>query len=225
MTVEALYTKKVKCPVCNKEFTTSKMRTTQVRVDKVDGDFMNHYKSENPLKYHVFVCPKCGYSAFENRFNKINIAEREIIKREVSSKWKEREYSGPRTYDEAIQCYMLAFYCGQLMGIKKYELGNIALKIAWFYRAKQSEEEMRFLQNAVELFEQAFYTEDLLTQSTDEITLGYLIGELHRRLGRKKEAVLWFGKTVSNPLIKSNPRVESLAREQWLLAKENESEE
>ncbi|SCG82973.1 hypothetical protein DW1_1402 [Proteiniborus sp. DW1] len=225
MTVDALYTKKVKCPVCNNEFTTSKMRTTQVRIDKVDGDFMNHYKSENPLKYQVFVCPKCGYSALENRFNKIRAAEREIIKKEVSSKWKERDYSGPRTDDDAIQCYMLAFYCGQLMGIKNYELGNIALKIAWFFRAKKSDEEMRFLQNAVELFEKAFYEEDLLSQSTDEITLGYLIGELHRRLGRKKEALLWFGKTVSNPLIKTNPRIESLAREQWLLAKEDENEQ
>ncbi|WIV13870.1 DUF2225 domain-containing protein [Proteiniborus sp. MB09-C3] len=225
MEVEALYSKKVKCPACNKEFTTSKMRTTKIRVDRVDGDLMNHYKSENPIKYHVFVCPKCGYAAMEGNFNKLRPAEREIIKESISKKWKEREYSGSRTDDEAIECYMLALYCGELIGLKKYELGNIALKIAWFFRTKESDEEMRFLQNAVELFEQAFFTEDLSTLSTDEITLGYLIGELHRRLGRKKEAVLWFGKTVSNPRVKNNPRIENLAREQWLLAKEKDGEE
>lgn len=225
MEVEALYSKKVKCPVCNKEFTTSKMRTTKIRVDRVDGDFMNHYKSENPIKYHVFVCPKCGYAAMEGNFNKLRPAEREIIKESISKKWKEREYSGSRTDDEAIECYMLALYCGELIGLKKYELGNIALKIAWFFRTKESDEEIRFLQNAVELFEQAFFTEDLSALSTDEITLGYLVGELHRRLGRKKEAVLWFGKTVSNPRVKNNPRIENLAREQWLLAKEKENEE
>lgn len=225
MEVDALYSKKVKCPVCRNEFTTSKMRTTKIRVDKVDGDFMNHYKSENPVKYQVFVCPKCGYSATESNFNSIRPAEREIILKEVSARWKERDFSGARTEDDAIQCYMLALYCGQLIGLKNYDLGNISLKIAWFYRTKESAEEMRFLQNALELFEQAFYKEDLLSLSTDEITLGYLIGELYRRLGRKKEAVSWFGKIVSNPFIKTNPRIENLAREQWLLAKGNENEE
>ncbi len=225
MEVDVLYSKKVKCPICNKEFSTSKMRSSRIRIDRVDGDFMNHYKNENPIKYHVFVCPKCGYAAMENSFNSIRPAEREIIKENVTVKWKEREYSGQRTIDDAIQCYMLALYCGQLVGLKKYELGNISLKIAWFFREKGSDEETRFLQNAVELFEQAFYTENLSALSVDEITLGYLIGELHRRLGRRKEAVLWFGKTISNPLIKTNPRIENLTREQWLLAKENDNEE
>lgn len=225
MEVDALYSKKVKCPICNNEFTTSKMRTSKIRIDRVDGDFMNHYKSENPIKYHVFVCPKCGYSAMESNFKNIKPEEKLIIKENVTAKWKEREYSGPRTDDDALQCYMLAFYCGQLLNIKKYELGNIALRIAWFFRAKESNDEKRFLQNALELFEQAFYTENLSASSMDEITLGYLIGELYRRLGNRKEAVLWFGKTISNPLIKTNPRIEKMTREQWLLAKEDKYEE
>lgn len=225
MEVDVLYSKKVKCPICTNEFTTSKMRSSRIRIDKVDGDFMNHYKSENPIKYYVFVCPKCGYAAVESYFNNIKASGREIINKNVTEKWKEREYSGHRTDDDAIECYMLALYCGQLLGLKKYELGNIALKIAWLFRAKDSKEETRFLQNAVELFEQAFYTEDLSASSMDEITLGYLIGEIHRRLGRKKDAVLWFGKTISNPLIKTNPRIENMTREQWLLAKEDENEE
>ncbi|SDZ34891.1 hypothetical protein SAMN05660462_02799 [Proteiniborus ethanoligenes] len=225
MEVDALYDKKVKCPICSKEFITKKMRTSRIRIDRVDGDFMNYYKSENPTKYHVFVCPKCGYAAMESNFNNIRPFEKEIIKENVSSKWREREYSGVRTDEEAIQCYMLAFYCGQLLNLKKLDLGNIALKIAWLYRGKNEEEERRFIQNALELFEQAFYTENLSDTSMDEINIGYLIGELYRRLGNKKEAVLWFGKTVSNPLIKTNPRIEKMTREQWLLAKENENGE
>lgn len=225
MEVDVLYDKKVKCPVCSNEFNTKKMRTSRIRIDKVDGDFMNHYKSENPIKYHVFVCPKCGYSAMESNFNNIRPAEKEIIRKNITAKWKERDYSSERTDEEAIECYMLAFYCGQLLELKKQDLGNIAIKIAWFYRGKNEEEEKRFLQNALDLFEQAFYTENLSGSSMDEVTMGYLIGELHRRLGRKKEAILWFGKTVSNPLIKTNPRIEKMAREQWLLSKENENEE
>lgn len=207
MEVDVLYDKKVKCPVCSNEFNTKKMRTSRIRIDKVDGDFMNHYKSENPIKYHVFVCPKCGYSAMESNFNNIRPAEKEIIRKNITAKWKERDYSSERTDEEAIECYMLAFYCGQLLELKKQDLGNIAIKIAWFYRGKNEEEEKRFLQNALDLFEQAFYTENLSGSSMDEVTMGYLIGELHRRLGRKKEAILWFGKTVSNPLIKTNPRI------------------
>lgn len=226
MEIEALYTKKVKCPVCKIDFNTSKMRTSKIRIDKVESDFMNYYKSENPIKYHVFVCPHCGYAALESNFSNIKPAAIEIINKNITSRWNKREYSGERTNAEAIECYKLALYCGQLSGLKKIELGNIALKISWFYREEEKfEEEKRFMSNALELFEQGFFTEDLSNSSFDEIKLGYLIGELYRRLGNEKEAIKWFEKTISNPLIKNNPRIEKMTREQWSLAKEKYCEE
>jgi hypothetical protein len=48
----------------------------------------------------------------------------------------------------------------------------------------------------------------------------YLLGELSRRLGKYNDAIRWFGKAVTSPEKGENPRIEKLAREQWILAKE-----
>ena len=70
-----LFDKKVECPICKTEFTTKKVRSSRLRLLKRDEDFFNHYETENPIKYNIFVCPNCGYSAYENKFdNKIGRA-------------------------------------------------------------------------------------------------------------------------------------------------------
>jgi uncharacterized protein (DUF2225 family) len=54
----------------------------------------------------------------------------------------------------------------------------------------------------------------------DDVSIMYLIGELHRMIGNYEEAVEWFGKAVSNPAIKSKKKIDAMAREQWRLAKD-----
>ena len=54
----------------------------------------------------------------------------------------------------------------------------------------------------------------------DELKLGYLLGEINRRLGNKDEAVKWFNGILSNPNINSNPMLEKMVREQWRLTRE-----
>lgn len=220
--MEEIYSKKLKCPCCDSNFTSSKVKSSKLRVAKRDSDFLVYYKGENPIKYNVFVCPYCGYSAQETNFDILHPNKREIIYRHITSKWQNRDYSGVRSIEDAIECNKLALYCGELIEIKKFELGNICLRIAWLHRIQESNEEQRFLQNALSLFEEAFYSESLAGSTMDEITLGYLIGELYRRIGNNSEAVSWFGKVVADPLVKTNPRIENLAREQWSLAKEDE---
>lgn len=224
--MEVLYQKKLQCPVCNSNFTSSKVKTSKLRVEKRDTDFLTYYKVENPIKYYVFVCPECGYSAMENFFEKIKPSGKEIIKRNITSKWKKREYSGKRTIEQAIECYKLALYCGQLIGFEKHHLGRICLGLGWLYRLlSNEEEENKFLEYSLNLFREAFYKESLTNSSFDEISLGYLIGELSRRLGNYNDAITWFSNTLSNPLIKTNPRLEKMAREQWHTAKEERNEQ
>lgn len=219
--LDLLYDKKVRCSICNTEFFTKKVRTSKLRLLKQDGDFMPHYQEENPIKYRVFVCPNCGYAATEDKFDSISSLEKEKIEKEVAPKWNKRSYGNTRTVDEAIETYKLALFEGQLFEYSKIYLGSIALGVAWLYRMKEDQEqENRFLKITKEFYEYAYYKEDLLDTNMDEIKLGYLIGELYRRLGDVKTAIKWFNTVVSNPNSNASPTIRKMAMEQWRMAKE-----
>jgi hypothetical protein len=203
------------------EFETKKVRSSKLRLIKKDEDFLAYYEGENPIKYNIFVCPNCGYSASENKFNSINNEEKEIILKEITSKWNKRSYGDKRTLDEAIEVYKLALYIGEILDYKKLELGSLCLSLGWLYRIKKNqEEEARFLGLAKDLFEEGFYNESLIGTNMDELKLGYLIGEINRRLGNKEKALKWFNTILSNPDLKTNPMLENMIREQWRLTKE-----
>lgn len=221
--MDELYEKKLNCPVCDKDFVTYKVRSTQLKIVKKDSDFLTYYKGENPIKYNVFVCPKCGYSAMEKSFDKINERGKKIIREKVSSRWEEKDFSGKRNIEDAINTYKLALYCGQVLELDKLQLGGICLRLGWLYRINKDKEEFRFIDLALKLYEEAFLEESLLGSGMNEATLGYLIGELNRRAGHADESVSWFSKVVSMDGIKDNPRIEKMAREQWRIAKEERS--
>lgn len=218
--LEELYYKTVNCPVCKNEFKTLKVKRSRARVDKIDTDFMKYYKGENPIKYNVNVCPNCGYSAMDKRFKSMNFNDINIIKEKVFARWKGKNYCNERTLGAAIEGYKLALYCGELLNYKKYEMGGITLRIAWLYRLKHEEKnENRFLKYSLDLYEDAYSNEDLSYGGMDELTVGYLIGEILRRLGEKNESIKWFGNIVSDRRIRNNPRLEKMAREQWQITK------
>ncbi|KXG78930.1 DUF2225 domain-containing protein [Thermotalea metallivorans] len=217
----ALYDKEVTCPLCKNIFRTKKVRTSSTRIEKRDTDFCTYYTSENPMFYGVFVCPMCGYAAMESTFHEINGAGKKAIEENITRRWTQRSFGGERTIQEAIEAYKLALLCGQLINQKKGVIGNICLRIAWLYRYANDPKETDFLKHAVRCFEQAFVSEPLPIGNLDEVTLMYLIGEIHRLIGNYEEAIEWFSKAVGNPAIKTKKKIDTLAREQWRLAKES----
>lgn len=220
--MDVLFDKEVICPVCNKEFTTKKVRISKLRLIKQDMDFMPYYDKENPIKYNIFVCPNCGYAATEDRFDSVTGRKKDIIQKEVTSKWNKRSYGGKRTIEQSIEAYKLAIYIGKLLEYSKIELGLLTLNLAWLYRLKGDEEqEKRFLRLTKSLFEEAYYKESLTNANMDETKLAYLIGELNRRLGDKEQSLKWFNGVVSNRN-NANPTIKNMAVEQWRLVKEGE---
>jgi uncharacterized protein (DUF2225 family) len=218
--MNALYDKKITCPVCKNIFHTKKVRTSATRIEKRDTDFCTHYIGENPILYNVFVCPMCGYAALESNFEEINTAGKKVIEENISKRWTQRSFGDERTALEAIETYKLALLCSQILGHKKGTLANICLKIAWLYRYMGNEKEFEFLAHAVGCFEKAFATEPLPIGNLDDVSLLYLIGELHRMIGNYEEAIEWFGKAVSNPAIRGKKKIDTMTREQWRAAKE-----
>ncbi|MBU5425867.1 DUF2225 domain-containing protein [Tissierella pigra] len=218
-----LFDKKVNCPICKREFTTKKVRTSRLRLIKRDEDFLNHYSTENPIKYSVFVCPHCGYGALETRFEDIKPSEIEIIRKNISPKWYKRDFGGIRNLEESIETYKLALLAANLINAKKIEIANICLNLGWLYRlSEKNDEEIRFLTLARDTFIDVYNNESLIGTNMDESKLCYLVGELSRRIGEKDKASSWLRICIELPTTKMNPGLDDMAREQWRLVKEME---
>ncbi|MDK2919088.1 MAG: uncharacterized protein PWQ37_1821 [Candidatus Petromonas sp.] len=215
-----LYEKTVHCPVCDRDFTTQKVRTSAIRVENRDEDFCPYYKSQNPLFYSVFVCPHCGYAALEGDFSRIGEREKEKIKETISPKWRPRSYDGERTIEDALEVYKLALLCSQVIGASESTIGKICLRLAWLHRYLGDEKEKDFIKFAVKAFHKAYTTERLDEDQNDMVIILYLLGELNRRVGNYKDAIKWFDKALREPSIKKKRHIELKAREQWSFTRE-----
>lgn len=218
---KVLFDKSINCPVCLKEFTTKKVRASRLRLLKRDEDFLNYYNNVNPISYAVFVCPNCGYSASESKFEGISRDGINVIKNNIYSKWVKRDFGGVRTTGHAIETYKLALLQGTMLGFTNLELGNICLNIGWLLRIEENEdEEKRFLKLARDKFIEAYNNESLSGTNMDDAKITYLIAELSRRINEADEALKWFVICLALPGIKMNPALDNMAREQWKLSKE-----
>ncbi len=215
-----LYDKEVNCPVCRNTFTTKKTRNRRLKVIKRHEDFFVEYEDINPIHYHVWVCPQCGYSATESEFYNITKHEISSVKQEISSKWNKRSFGDARSLDDVERTYKLALAIATILGKSQGYVGGLCLKLAWTYREMGSSKEFTFLENAMASYTKAYETEPMPLETIEEVPMIYLIGELNRKLGNFQRAITWYGKVVDHSQIKYYRHIKLLAREQWYLAKE-----
>lgn len=217
---QLLYDKTITCPVCRREFTSKKVRTRRLKIQEKQDDLNVIYRDINPLYYQIFVCPHCGYSGSEGAFGEITVNQKRLFDEQIRYKWKPREYGGVRTPEEAEECFKMALLVAQVIKRPQSYLGNLCLKLAWFYRDINSPKEADFLKHALRHFEESYQNEHLEGTSVDEITVAYLVGELNRRFGKYKDAIVWYSKVLEHPMIKHNRQLQLKTREQWRVAKE-----
>ncbi|MGV8145546.1 MAG: DUF2225 domain-containing protein [Alkaliphilus sp.] len=215
-----LYDKDVKCPVCYIRFKINKVRSRRLKTIKKHDDLYVTYKGINPIHYSIWVCPGCGYSTTEKEFYEIKKAQIPIIEESIKKSWNKKDYNRERTAKEAESTYKLAILTGQLLSKPKGYMGEICLKLAWVYRDIGSAKESEYLQNALDFFEYAYQHERLPVATLDELTMTYLIGELHRQLGNYAKAIHWYNKTLEHNQIKTKRWMQLKTREQWSKAKE-----
>lgn len=217
---EALYNKQIICPVCNKAFNTTRTKMGKTKISDRDTDFCVYYENINPLFYDAIVCTNCGYSAISDKFDTITDKEKELIKENISKRWNNKDYSGERTVEEALECLKLVLINLKIRSAKSSEIARACLRIAWLYRMmNQPQKEIEFMTYAVEGYMEAFNKERFPLDKLDEPTTMYLIGELHRRTGNNKDAVQWFNKVVNSQAARANAKLIEMAREQWQTAK------
>lgn len=216
--VPATYDKKLTCPMCTHSFTSKKLRSRAIRIEKIYNDFYTEYKDPqtNPTLYEVFVCDKCGY-AYTEQFNKrIKEEIKAKFKKKVSVNWKPRSYSDERTYEEAIVTYKLSLISGKITEQLPIIMGGLCLRLSWLYRYLENEsDEMKFKKHALKYYEVSYLEGDFKQTGMSEVRLLFLLGELSRQLDQTEIAVKYFSEIIQHKERYLEPKIVELAREQW----------
>lgn len=215
-----LFSKEIKCPVCDNRIEVTKVKSKACIVTSKDTDFCIYYEKINPILYDVWVCEYCGYAAQGERFEELSYKEASKIKKSITPFWKSRKFNGERNIDSALEAFKLALYNLQMIGAKSSDLAKVCIRIAWLYRLKKDEREFDFLRFALKFYIETFDKEKFPIKKFDEYTCMYLIGELSRRIGQVDEAVLWFNKLMTSPMARTKKNLIESAREQYFIAKE-----
>jgi uncharacterized protein len=204
--------------ICKKTFTTKSLRSRFIKVKMTDTDFNPTYISDtdNPILYHIKVCPNCGFSFNEDSTKYFPPGTKELIAEKVGSHWIPRDYGGVRTIQQAIQTYKLAIYCALLKTDKHITLAGMYLRVAWLYRSLENkEQEQRFMKLAINEYMESFVADDYKGTKVSEVKLLYLIGELSRRTGDISKAVKYFSKVIEKQKQSLEPRIINMAKDRW----------
>lgn len=223
--VSALYDKNCRCRHCEATFTTKRIRSGTLTMVKRDSDFYTTFteQSLNPIYYTVSVCPQCGF-AFTDQFrDKLAPWQKQVVDEQISAKWTPKDFGHIRALGEAIVSYKLAIYAAELTDQPHAVKAGLYLRLAWLYRSQENtDEEIRFIDMAVDEYEQSYIHTDYLRSDKEmsEVRLLYLIGELYRRLEKFDLAIKYFGKALAfrNHTIESG--IIRMAQDQWQVARE-----
>ncbi|MFZ3130626.1 MAG: DUF2225 domain-containing protein [Desulfosporosinus sp.] len=140
-----LYDKKILCPVCDQTINVKLIRSSKLRLKKVEHDYRHVYTDFDILWYIVWVCPHCYYANFSADFPNISDRERKRIK-ELSSKAKDTFGpcpNGQLSLTQVFTGYYLALFWFQQLKIPPPDfekLGKLWLRLSWLYHDVQEVE-------------------------------------------------------------------------------------
>lgn len=236
---DIIFDKTYNCPVCDAEFKSKVVKTGRVKLDSLDTDLRPRYLQADPLKYDAVLCPNCGYAALTRFFKYVTDTQAELIKTNISAKFKSSPESGSiYTYDDAIARHKMALVNSIVKKSKVSERAYTCLKTAWVIRGKHEslpadtpnykkevqqlmKEEMGFINNAYEGFSEAFMKESFPMCGMDENTITLLVAELARKIGKIDESSRWVSKILISR--DASERIKEKARDIKDLIKEEKN--
>ncbi|MBP3038637.1 DUF2225 domain-containing protein [Bacillaceae bacterium Marseille-Q3522] len=224
MMMTPLYDKQNRCIFCNHSFVSKSLRSRFVKLNTYDSDFCPNYKEaeNNPIYYHVKVCPACGFSYTDDFSSYFPPETKEIIEKNVHAKWVPHSYGKERTIEKSIQTYKLSVYCGILKKEKHVTIAGLYMRIAWQYRYLHNEDqEQRFLTLALKEYANSYSTGDYQGKQMSDIKILYLLGEISRRLSDIDSAKKYFSKVIEQQSQSTEPTIVQMAKERWRDIKEN----
>jgi uncharacterized protein (DUF2225 family) len=177
--------KQFTCMLCGSIFVDDVLERSGT-IDGQDSDFRLHVTGLQPLAHMIHSCPRCGCLDYTH-------AER------LSEEQK-------KSIEAYLQASRQAHTTGPLSQVEKYEtlagiltvlhrpdvdIAEAYLKAAWSAEdAGDTDNGSRFREQALGCYVRALAGESVSPMEIPVVT--YLVGELHRRLGRFDEALQWF---------------------------------
>lgn len=227
----ATYNTPVKCPSCEKGFEITKVRIKQVRYTGQDTDLCPKYEGENPLFYDSIICSHCGFAHIGTNYENLTPNDFAAVKEKITARWVERDFSGPRTVEQAIAAYKIVQMNMMVRAVPNSENAKICLRLAWMNRVRgDTVTEFKFLEAAFHHYESTYTKEHLPVGKLDEFTVMFMLGELGRRIGRYNDSLSWFGRLLSAASIPENKKrvpanLVEMSRDLIQLAKDEQKEE
>ncbi len=190
-----LFDRDVECPVCEQKFKVKNVRSSKLRLDKVDNDLRQRFVDFEPLYYMVWNCPNCFYSNFNFEFKQVLEANKKlIIDKSKTLKGKfNLQFSTPRKIDEVFLSFYLMLQTQQVGKQDPSSAAKVWLRLSWLYNDVGDEEMYRMSsQKALDLFKDSFYNARRDTSVEQDQRMSLLLGELSLRVDDKMEALKFF---------------------------------
>lgn len=214
-----LYLETERCELCGQSFPVARVRMSQLEVVRRDTDLYVEYRGFNPYHYAVAVCPHCGYAALDSHFHELTERERQALKRLLGGRRPSLNFGGERSPETALAAYKLAIFQAERREARPSLVAALCLRTAWLLRAAGDGREREFLEAALNHYLKAHDEEPFPVGRMSLATAEYLIGELHLRLGRPREAAVWFNRVVSERP-EGERNIVNMAKEGWRRARE-----
>jgi uncharacterized protein (DUF2225 family) len=223
----ALWNKKLKCPFCNAEFETTRLRASAIRILEKQTDFGSVFDGASPYFYAITACSNCSVAARNEEFEKLMPGYEpklmELSKKLAGSVGKHEAFQvGELNVDQALKRHELAITMHKFRAHSDAgELAGLYMHLAWINRAAgQLEAEHKAMEQAVLAYQEFYEKGNKLPEKLGEPGILYMIGELNRRLGNIRNARVYFSKALSSKELGAFPNIESMLREGMLLAKD-----
>jgi uncharacterized protein (DUF2225 family) len=194
-----LFDSETTCPVCEKKFPVKMVRSSKLRLDKIDPDMRQHFHDFEPLWYAVWICPHCYYANFNFEFKQVSDAlVKKIMEQgqELKSKIK-INFSSPRKIDEVFTSYYMILHTLQAGKVDPTKSAKIWLRLSWLYSDVDDEELYNYTsEKALEAYSESYFNTRRNTSVEQDQRLTILLGELCLRVDQKEEALKHFRNSI-----------------------------
>ncbi len=184
--MKSLHAEICACPLCEARFPVETSGSSGSYA--ADSDFRPRFWGQDPIETFVHACPECGFAGYADDF--LEGLTEGVIR-------KIRKFLTPRTRDltkpnGAYFKYEFLALIYEWQDRASIEVGDSFLKASWVARSSGNREKERLYQReAVRRFEEALEVGECGRQE-ERAVISYLVGDLHRRLNRRRRAETWY---------------------------------
>lgn len=203
------------CPACGSRFEYLRVRTAGVRPQHRESDFYVSYRSEDPTRYGIVVCPTCSFAATHDDFGTLDDEERAAIvgARHQRGRYDYPNLGGVRDLEESLIALDLAQSCYALRPPSPRRDAVLLHRRAWIERERGDEvAERDWLEQARDAYQRSFELDGEISEES-AMRVAYLIGDLSLRLDDPHLGAQWLETATRFPEAKAQSGLERLARD------------